>query len=911
MLTKIRKRDGRYVKFNEEKINQAIQKAVTAVDAEVTLNKINKITDKVVKQVEETTPEGRIPTVEYVQDVVEEVLMLSKLPEVAKAYILYREERSKIRERESRLMKKYDDFEKNKMTSSTIFMTKTPFSYENPVKSILQYGREGAKEYNKMFVIDPNFTELHEKGDIFIKGMEFYTSSLNTLNLRLDKVFSYGPERKYGRSVVPKQLYDHMLTILLFVSRLENELSGSINIPAFDYYMVEPVKKAYEDLFFDNLEKLNRLLNLKINVNKLKKQMQKDNLRFSYLNHDQDYLLEDKLDKKTLKVLYEETETDLKKLLHKSFFDFLITLNLSPTINDYDVFNMSINYGTETSNEGRLVIETLLNVTKGGDQEGRIFSTPVQIFKVKEGKNFFPKDKNYDLFIKAIETSSQMMYPNFSFLDASFNKRKDALPREEVSYTATRNRISGNVISYNDEDLSRGSISETVINLPRLALLSKDVDDFYEKLDLMLETVVNQQLERYKDLSTLRKFHLPVLMTDGIWVDSNSLNKNDLIGPILKNGTLDIGFIGLSEALYQLVGSHHGQSEEAQKLGLAIVGKMKDKIYEAKEKYELNFQLVASSKVGLLSSFVTKDQEEFGILRGVTDKTFYTDSFHVPSDYFINAEDKIKIEGPYHKLIEGGHITYLEFGPEATANPKVMLRLLKKMKKEDMGYVAINHEIDVVVEKAVSTEGILDEIHETTLNYRRINDLLIAPINLTNLPTEEVDLRVKHLNNTIRISGFTNDSIVDGPGLRFVVFTQGCLIGCYKCHNENTWPLDGGRLVEVDDVVKMWRKNPLIEGVTFSGGDPLLQPDKILYLIRKAKETGLNTCVYSGVYYEDLLKSEDNNIIQILEEADILIDGPFEYDKLNLNLPYRGSENQRVIDLVKTREKNEVTLLVE
>ncbi len=907
MLTKIRKRDGRYVKFNENKITEAIQKAILAVEAEVTLNKVYKMTREVVKIVSEETPEGRIPTVENVQDVVERVLMTSKLTEVAKAYILYREERSRVREKETRLMKIFQEIEHDKITPKKFLLKKGDFHYKNAAKAILAYGREGAKEYNKIFTIDNEYVKMHENGDIYIKEIEYYTSSLNTLQIDGFKLIENGFTENNSTLKKTDSIDDYLVSLLYIISKAENDLYGGIQISNFDFLLAEAVKKNYQIILLENLKKLSLFNNININFEELKESKNINNK-----------LKEIKIDVSLIEQIKKLTEEELEKKLFEALSKFLLSLKMMPTNNQSGIVNLSIAYGTDVSEYGRMVIKNILLATQRKIC-GYIYTTPVQIFKIKEGINFNKKDKNYDLLKLAIQTQALKMYPNFMFLDARANTIEGIDNIKEITYGATRNRIVTNLNDNNLSPLGRGSLGETIINLPRVALNSKSLEEFYENLESVLKKTTEQLLEKYFYLSNLKKSHLPFLMKDKAWCDTENLDSNDTIKEVIKNGSLDIGFIGLAETLQVLTGSHHGKSEEARKLGLEIITFLNQEIEKTIKKYGLNFQLVASSKVDILENFVLKDQQKYGIIKNVTDKSFYTDSFHVPSDYPINAESKIEIEAPYHALIKGGHIIYIELGGEQKNKENSILSLLKLMKKKDIGYASINHHLDFdemcgfvgkIIKNKCPNCGREETLEIPFLRYRRINDLLISPINLETYEHEEVDLRATHINNLMRVSGFVNDSIVDGPGLRFVIFAQGCLLECPGCHNMETWDIEGGRLVELDDICKMWKKNPLLEGITISGGDPFLQPDKTLYLVKKAKEDNLSVVVYSGEYYEDLIEKNNPTINQILELSDILIDGPFEIDKLNLNLLYRGSENQRIIDLIKTKESGKLQLLL-
>ena len=358
----------------------------------------------------------------------------------------------------------------------------------------------------------------------------------------------------------------------------------------------------------------------------------------------------------------------------------------------------SLNYGTDTSPEGRMVIRNLLTATEAGLGGGETPIFPVQIFKVKDGVNYKEGDPNYDLFRMAVKTSAQRLFPNFSFLDAPFNLQyyKEGDYNTEVAYMGCRTRVMGNVHDRTREvTCGRGNLSFTSINLPRLGIEAHgDIDQFYKKLDEMIDLVIRQLLHRFKIQCTKKVRNYPFLMGQGIWIDSEDLDIDDSVAEILKHGTLSIGFIGLAETLKALIGKHHGESEEAQKLGLEIIGHMRKRMDDESEKTGLNFTLLATPAEGLSGRFVSFDQKKYGKIQGITDRENYTNSFHVPVYYPIKAYKKIELEAPYHALTNAGHISYVELDGDTCKNLEAFERIIKFMKEQGIGYGSINHPVD-------------------------------------------------------------------------------------------------------------------------------------------------------------------------------------------------------------------------
>ena len=358
----------------------------------------------------------------------------------------------------------------------------------------------------------------------------------------------------------------------------------------------------------------------------------------------------------------------------------------------------SLNYGTDTSPEGRMVIKNMLLAEQAGLGHGETPIFPIHIFKVKEGVNFNPGDPNYDLFRLACKVSAKRLFPNFSFLDAPFNLQyyKEGHPETEVAYMGCRTRVAANVYDPTREiTTGRGNLSYTSINLPRLAILSnKNIDLFFDLLDRKIDLVIQQLLDRFRIQGQKKVLNFPFLMGQGVWLDSEKLGPNDEISEVLKHGTLTIGFIGLAETLTALIGQHHGQSEYAQNLGLEIIGHMRARMDAESEKRKLNFSLIATPAEGLSGRFVKIDRERFGVIPGVTDRDYYTNSFHIPVYFDINAFDKIRLEAPYHALTNGGHITYVELDGDPLQNVDAFEQLIRCMKESGIGYGSINHPVD-------------------------------------------------------------------------------------------------------------------------------------------------------------------------------------------------------------------------
>lgn len=762
MINKIRKRDGRIVRFNQEKINEAIIKAFMAVGKDT--KKADDVTSEVVNKVDQKYKDT-IPTVENIQDEVERALIVFKHTDVAKAYILYREERSKVRDRNTRLMRTFQDIAFSKSTESDLKRENANINGDTPMGAMLKYGSEGAKEFNKMFVLNPKHAKAHEEGLIHIHDLDFLTLTMTCCQIDLGKLFKGGFQTGHGSLREPQDIKTYAALACIAIQSNQNDQHGGQSVPKFDYDMADGVKKTYFKSFRANLDKMFRFYNVSIDaVQMLNDFKNNESILPRLYNREIDakiksYVGEIENIDHMLDFVTEESTKETIRDTYQAMESLIHNLNTMHSRAGAQVPFSSINYGTDTSHEGRLVVEQILKATQRGLGEGETPIFPIQIFKVKKGINFEKSDPNYDLFKLAMETSAKRLFPNFSFLDAPFNKKyyKEGNPDTEIAYMGCRTRVIANVYDDTKEIVTgRGNLSFTSINLPRLALLSKSLDEFYTKLDETMDLVVEQLLERLEIQKKQHVYNFPFLMGQGVWLDSDKLNHNDSIEEVIKHGTLTTGFIGLAEALKALVGKHHGEDEEAQKLGLKIVQFMKTKMDKEAQKHKLNFSLIATPAEGLSGRFVELDKKKFGIIDGITSHDYYTNSFHVPVYYPTEAFHKIDIEAPYHALTNGGHITYIELDGDPQKNIPAFEKIIKYMAEKGVGYGSINHSVDYdpqckyvgIINDTCPKCGRTETKDQPFERIRRITGYLVGTLDrFNNAKRKEVSERVKHFHS--------------------------------------------------------------------------------------------------------------------------------------------------------------------
>jgi anaerobic ribonucleoside-triphosphate reductase len=711
MITKIRKRDGREVPFNIEKIINAIYKATRAAGEE-NYEKAVELAEKVTERLNKD-PDKKIPGVEEIQDVVERVLIEDGLAKTAKEYILYRAERTRVREMNTRLMKIYEELTFKESKDNDLKRENANIDGDTAMGTMLKYGSEGAKQFCEMFILKPEHAKAHKEGDIHIHDLDFLTLTTTCCQIDIIKLFKNGFSTGHGHLREPNDIHSYSALACIAIQSNQNDQHGGQSIPNFDYGMAPGVAKTYARLYRQNLAKALELLagvdDAATLVSEISGKIEKEyNLR-PKLNADEEYLTLEKehlagyikdlgIITKAQEFANQKAYAETDRSTYQAMEAFIHNLNTMHSRAGAQVPFSSINYGTDISPEGRMVIRNLLLATEAGLGNGETPIFPVQIFKVKEGVNYNPGDPNYDMFKLACRVSAKRLFPNFSFIDAPFNLKyyKPGHPETEIAYMGCRTRVIGNVYDPSREIVyGRGNLSFTTINLPRIALKSnKDIELFFSELDSKIDLVIDQLLERFEIQARKKVKNFPFLMGQGVWIDSEKLGWEDEIREVLKHGTLTTGFIGLAECLKALTGKHHGESDEAQRLGLKIVGHMRKRMDEASKKYNMNFTLIATPAEGLAGRFVKLDRQIFGVIEGVTDREYYTNSFHVPVYYEINAFDKIRIEAPYHELTNAGHITYVEVDGDPTQNLEAFEKIIRAMKEAGIGYGSINHPVD-------------------------------------------------------------------------------------------------------------------------------------------------------------------------------------------------------------------------
>lgn len=709
-ISKIRKRDGRIVDFDISKISEAILNAAKVLggnNKEMSDKLASDVHDRLIAQFGSTPP-----PVESIQDVVEAVLIDNGHARTAKEYILYRAERTKNRDMNMRLMKTYQDLTFKSAKDNDIKRENANIDGDTAMGTMLKYGSEGAKQFYEMFVLNDEHAQAHKDGDIHIHDLDFLTLTTTCCQIDIRKLFKNGFSTGHGFLREPNDIQSYAALACIAIQSNQNDQHGGQSIPYFDYGMADGVRKTFKRLYYTNIGKIIDIKYDKENtVDKVKeyaKKIEEEQGLVPCMANDNEYMKAEKAElskfipeadiEKIQDLAFKYATKEVKRATYQAMEAFIHNLNTMHSRAGAQIPFSSINYGTDTSVEGRLVMENVLLATESGLGNGETPIFPIQIFKMKEGVNYNEGDPNYDLFKLACRVSAKRLFPNFSFIDAPFNYQyyKEGDPDTEVAYMGCRTRVMGNVYDPSREIVGgRGNLSFTSINLPRIALrVNKQTDVFFRDLEREIRLCRDQLLERLEIQSQKRVKNYPFLMGQGIWIDSNRLGVDEEVREVLKHGTLSVGFIGLAETLKALTGKHHGESEDAQKLGLEIVGYMRKRMDDFSREYGLNFSLLATPAEGLSGRFVRLDRELFGNIEGITDREYYTNSFHVPVYYEISAFDKIKLEGPYHALTNAGHITYVELDGDPLKNLDAFEEVVRAMKEAGVGYGSINHPVD-------------------------------------------------------------------------------------------------------------------------------------------------------------------------------------------------------------------------
>ena len=745
----IKKRNGTPVPFDVNKIRSAIHKANEAAQIEaIAPVQFEKLVDEVV----ESIPAGQVPDVEQVQDLVEEKLIVNGFAKTAKAYILYRAEHTKVRKTEADLVNIYRELTFISAADADIKRENANIDADTSMGTMLKYGSEGANYFVDNYILPKDIAAAHINGDIHIHDKDFYMLTETCCQIDLVKLFHDGFSTGHGFIRQPKSIASYAALACIAIQANQNEMHGGQSVPNFDYAMAEGVACTFRKEYYDAVQRYFWLEYDCENVlgeafRSALKDAMPDRINMSNIDDHEELLVQWLLEtgeqwlgktpaeeeirrchKTSIRIAMKETD----QATYQAMESLIHNLNTMNSRAGAQVPFSSINYGTCTSPEARMAMKNLLKVTDIGLGNGETAIFPVQIFKVKEGINYNPGDPNYDLFRLAIKVSAKRLFPNFSFIDAPFNLPyyKEGDYNTEIAYMGCRTRVMGNHYDPTKEvTCGRGNLSFTSINLPRLGILAKgNMDKFYKLLDKRLALCCRQLLHRFGIQSKKTVKNYPFLMGQGIWIDSDKLNINDEVGEVLKHGTLSVGFIGLAETLVALTGKHHGESEESRKLGLEIIGHMRKYMDDESEKTGLNFTLLATPAEGLSGRFVRIDQKRFGKIPGVTDREYYTNSFHVPVYYPIGAFQKIKIEAPYHALTNAGHISYVELDGDTAKNPEAFEAIIRCMKESGIGYGSVNHPVDR--DPVCGFTGVIDDVcprcgrHEgEAVSIERLNEL--------------------------------------------------------------------------------------------------------------------------------------------------------------------------------------------
>ncbi len=770
MISTITKRDGRIVPFESEKIESAIARALAASGSQKGAQTARELAAIVTRELESSEDIPSSPTVEQVQDVVERVLIEKGFVLTAKAYILYRAERSRVREMNTRLMKTYEDITFTDAIDSDIKRENANINGDSAMGSMLKFGSEGAKQFYDMYVLNPKHAEAHRNGDIHIHDLDFLTLTTTCCQIDLLELFKDGFSTGHGVLREPQDIASYSALCCIAIQANQNDQHGGQSIVNFDYGMAPGVRKTYAKRFRDNVARLldagydleeadrtveDMLLDIKKETGLVPEMEAKPAFDAALLSRLGRYMDGEKAEK-LLKSVRRFSHREIVKATFQAMEALVHNLNTMNSRAGAQVPFSSINYGTDTSPEGRLVMEQLLLATEAGLGRGETPIFPIQIFRVKEGVNYNPGDPNYDLFRLAIRCSAKRLFPNFSFLDAPYNLRyyKPGHPETEVAYMGCRTRVLANVYDENAEVASRrGNLSFTSINLPRIAIEAKgDIPWFFEELERKMELVFDQLNERFEIIARKKVYNFPFLMGQHVWRGSENLKWDEEVREVLKHGTLTMGFLGLAETLVALRGKHHGESEESQNLGLEIVGFMRRFLDEKAQKHKLNYTLIATPAEGLSGRFVQLDRKKFCSLPGITDRDYYTNSFHIPVYYPISAFRKISLEAPYHALTNAGHITYVEMDGDPLKNLDAFEKIVRHMHDTGVGYGSINHPVDRdpvcgyngIIGDSCPQCGRTEEEHKFE-RIRRITGYLVGTTDRFNnaKQTEERD-RVKH-----------------------------------------------------------------------------------------------------------------------------------------------------------------------
>ena len=712
MIHSIIKRDGRVVLYDQNKIAAAILKAME-VSGEGNAADAARVANDVQRELENHFS-TESPHIEVIQDAVEQQLMNHGFNGAAKAYILYRANRTRAREAGTSLMKTIDEITNIDARISDMKRDNANIDGNTAMGSMLEIGAAGAKAYNEMYLLRPEHAKAYREGDIHIHDFDFYSLTTTCCQIDILKLFHGGFSTGHGYLREPQSIQSYAALAAIAIQSNQNDQHGGQSIPNFDYAMAEGVAKTYRKAFSrrlrDVVEDYMDLDDESESISDIISRVEAAAGETARLESSKAYLdgitealaskyamrteTAAKLVDRASKRAFQKTNRDTKQAME----GFVHNLNTMHSRAGAQTPFSSINYGTDTTPEGRMAIRNVLLALEAGLGHGETCIFPIHIFKVKEGVNYNETDPNYDLFRLSMRVSAKRLFPNYTFLDSPFNLQYyvPGRPETEVATMGCRTRVMGNVYDPSRQiAYSRGNLSFTSINLPRIAIESKcDEKVFYEKLQDMLELVAQQMLDRFEIQANKHIYNYPFLMGQGVWLDSDNLSLDDDLREVLKHGTLSIGFIGLAETLTALYGQHHGQSEDLQKKGLEIIGFMRSYCDNKSKEMQMNFTLLGTPAEGLSGRFIRMDKKRYGKIPGVTDREYYTNSFHIPVWHPISVYDKIRLEAPYHALCNAGHISYVELDGDVARNVEAFEEVVRCMHDCGIGYGSINHPVD-------------------------------------------------------------------------------------------------------------------------------------------------------------------------------------------------------------------------
>jgi ribonucleoside-triphosphate reductase (formate) len=706
------KRSGQRVSFNDTKVAIAVKKGFDSVYEEYDEKEVNKVKEKVLKYIEKEYKDRKTINVEDVQDAIEKILQDMKYNEVYESFKNYRERRAASREafvvkQQHKFVKAIESLGLKSATEENAKRENANVDGDGPMGTMLHFGSTVSREFAKAYLMDAKYSRAHDEGTIHIHDLDFWAMGTTTCTqIDLNKLFKNGFSTGHGYLRTPNSINSYSALAAIAIQANQNEQHGGQSIPAFDYYLAPGVLKTFKKEFKQalyNLLEFEGFIEF-LNFNKIIDIIDKLNSIEFDMNLFDEFTSKNTKIKSIFDNAYKQAFNKTDRQTYQAMEAFIHNLNTMHSRAGAQVPFSSVNFGTDTSVEGRMVIKNYLLATDAGLGHGETPIFPISIFKVKEGVNYFKEDPNYDLFRLACRVSAKRLFPNFSFIDASFNKKfyVEGDYNTEVGYMGCRTRVLANVCGPAVTP-SRGNLSFTSINLPRLGIkygialgerTKADMKGFYKEFDEIIDLVKGQLLQRFECQCSKSKANFKFLLGSGVWLNSEKLDYNSKLRTVLKHGTLSIGFIGLAETLKALLGEHHGESEKAQKLGLEIIGHLRKRCDEFCEEYNLNFTCLATPAEGLSGRFVAIDRSIYGKIKGVTDRDYYTNSFHVPVYYRTSVKHKLEVEGKYHTLTNAGHISYIELDGDTVNNVDAFESVVRIMHDCDIGYGAINHPVD-------------------------------------------------------------------------------------------------------------------------------------------------------------------------------------------------------------------------